>query len=68
MFRLHDGVINKRCQRQLLPISMTTDVYYKPLFNEFDTVGVIVEFTIGDYEQEVWLADFAGRSVTSRTI
>ncbi|XP_065161772.1 breast cancer type 2 susceptibility protein-like [Atheta coriaria] len=61
MFRLHDGVINKRCQRQLLPISMTTDVYYKPLFNEFDTVGVIVEFTIGDYEQEVWLADFAGR-------
>ncbi|XP_017786426.1 PREDICTED: breast cancer type 2 susceptibility protein homolog [Nicrophorus vespilloides] len=53
-------------QRQLLPIAMTVDRLYKPRFNEFDTVGLVIRITISTYEQELWLSDYIGRLLLVR--
>ncbi|GJQ70783.1 Brca2 [Trypoxylus dichotomus] len=47
-------------KRQVSPISMVLDPSYKPLFNEFDTVGLVVQININTHDQNLWITDIRG--------
>lgn len=44
-------------RRELLSISMISSLKRPIYFNEFDTVGIIVEMNINDVTQKLWLSD-----------
>ncbi|RZC37248.1 BRCA-2 OB3 domain containing protein [Asbolus verrucosus] len=48
-------------QITLLPISVIYDSDCKPIFNEFDTVGIVVQMIVNNFDQSLWLADCSGR-------
>lgn len=47
--------------RQILPIAMLTEKIASPMFNEFDTIGLVVQININEFDQDLWLTDFIGR-------
>lgn len=62
-FRQETGPITqyKKNFRQILPIAMTVQLFYKPFLNEFDTVGIIARIRVDETSQDLWLTDFVGR-------
>lgn len=47
-------------KRQLLPLSVTLDSHYQPLFNEYDTVGLVVQVNSSNTGQSLWITDVTG--------
>lgn len=52
---------NKKTSRQILPIAMTIQPFYKLFLNEFDTVGMVAKIRVDCSSQDLWLSDFMGR-------
>lgn len=46
-----------RYKRELVSISMISALEQSIHFNEFDTVGIIIEMSINDFTQQVWISD-----------
>lgn len=51
--------VNKM-RRTIIPIVSLCQTK-KPMFNEFDTVGTIVQLHKNDNSQNIWLTDFLGK-------
>lgn len=51
----------KKFSRQILPIALTLQTFYKSFLNEFDTVGIVVKTRIDSTNQDLWLSDLTGR-------
>jgi hypothetical protein len=47
-------------KRRLLRISETSNLTKKLYFNEFDTVGIVVQMSVSSFSQNLWLADPCG--------
>ena len=60
-FKLHEGTVkNNQMRRCLFPIAMTLR-HYPPKFNEYDTVGIVVQVNVNTNDQQLWVADHMGR-------
>lgn len=57
------GVSHTKFKRRLFPISMTLDLHCKPLLNEYDTVGLIVQINVNKSDQNLWISDTTGTYV-----
>lgn len=59
-FQLDKENVKNQMQRCLFPIAKTLE-HCPPKFNEFDTVGLVVQVSVNSNDQQLWVADHTGR-------